>query len=121
MEDEMSVIEKYEYSECTMLKLEQIGLLEEMAALLEDRPLPNGEYIHILTCNASRREPVGNEMCSCPIGRRIKNLKTDLKRVIDVAERYISLSGSLSHRSKCGCITCSAYKELQKMKNDGKD
>lgn len=65
-----------EYSESlsdnTMLKLERIGLLEEMSALLEDRPLPNGNYIHVLTCNASRLEPVGNEMCSCPIGRRIK-------------------------------------------------
>lgn len=40
-------------------------------ALLSDEKV-NGEYVHGLTCNASRQQPVGNEMCSCPIGRRIK-------------------------------------------------
>lgn len=46
---------------------------EVMLALLEDRPI-GGEYIHAVHCNADRREPVGNGMCSCRIGKRIKQI-----------------------------------------------
>jgi hypothetical protein len=43
-------------------------------ALLDDQPI-NGQYVHHLFCNAGRDKPVGNDMCSCPIGRRIKAAK----------------------------------------------
>jgi hypothetical protein len=43
-----------------------------LESLLSDTPQPNGAYVHVLTCNASRMQPVGNDMCSCPIGRRFK-------------------------------------------------
>lgn len=58
----------------------QIAEIQEMlTAVLEDRrsrhgmqPFDDGEYVHMLHCNASRDEPVGCYGCSCPIGRRFK-------------------------------------------------
>jgi hypothetical protein len=48
------------------------SLLDALHALLDDQPLPDGTYVHHLTCNASHREPVGNAMCSCPLWKRIR-------------------------------------------------
>ena len=47
--------------------------------LLNDEKV-DGEYVHHIYCNASRQEPVGNSICCCPIGRRIKMLKFELKK-----------------------------------------
>jgi hypothetical protein len=49
-----------------------LQLLQVHERLLMDEPNERGEYVHHIYCNASRLQPVGNDMCSCPIGRRIK-------------------------------------------------
>lgn len=53
---------------------------EIMLSLLEDRPIA-GEYIHAVHCNADRREPVGNDMCSCRLGKRIAQHRAAASRL----------------------------------------
>lgn len=62
-------------------KLQAAEFFETVSAILEDRPVAStGEYVHVTWCNASRHQPVGNDMCVCPIGRRIKALKGEAGR-----------------------------------------
>lgn len=56
-----------------------------LTAVVEDTPFHDGRYVHGLTCNASRSKPVGNDMCSCAIGRRIKQAESSVSRL--TAER----------------------------------
>jgi hypothetical protein len=41
-------------------------LYDALDSILEDKPLPNGTYVHLLVCNASRNQPPGEaDMCIC--------------------------------------------------------
>ena len=53
--------------------------------LLEER-MPNGEYVHLLTCSGSRDYPAGTSghSCSCRVGRASKEA---LRRVVEALEK----------------------------------
>ena len=67
----------------TALQQERDELFATAKAAIMDEPQPNGEYVHALHCNASRQQPVGNDMCSCPLGRRIKKQSAHLERLTE--------------------------------------
>jgi hypothetical protein len=52
------------------LEAERDEAVSALASLWLREPMANGEYPHILTCNAARKEPIGCEGCSCPIRYR---------------------------------------------------
>ena len=46
-------------------------LMEALECVLTEKPLPNGEYVHLVSCNGDRRKPAGTVgvSCSCRVGR----------------------------------------------------
>lgn len=87
-------------AEKELLRRIQLGEEYEKAfnALINDEPL-DGQYIHTVTCNAGRHQPVGNPGCSCGIGRRIKDTKWELEKL---CHRLVEM-GTIS-RWKCASI-----------------
>lgn len=78
---------------CGQLEEALVDVTKTVVALITDSK-HNGEYVHSSHCNASRQQPVGNDMCSCGIGKRIKALTAERdalladKERLDDAERF---------------------------------
>ena len=57
-------------------------LMEALECVLTEKPLPSGEYVHLVSCNGDRRKPAGTigVSCSCRVGRAtIAALQADIK------------------------------------------
>jgi len=70
-EKRVAMLEDATFARVAILKMDA-DIHSFTETLLNDEPAIDGQYIHTITCNAGRNKPVGNDMCSCGIGRRIR-------------------------------------------------
>ncbi len=71
------------------------SFVDALASLLEDRMTKDGSFVHLLTCNADRRQAVGNSGCSCPIGGRIKSHLATIKLMQEASVTATGMYDSL--------------------------
>lgn len=70
---------------------EQAGkLIQEFDAMLEDIPLANGQFVHMVWCNGGRSYPIdppdNNYICNCknlPLFKRLKAQAVSKSQTID--------------------------------------
>lgn len=84
---QLQVMDHLRKEEEAMKKSAEAMIMDALTAVLEDEPLEDGTYVHLVHCNASRNQPPGEaDMCIClrskkDLQRRLNNWKeygTDL-------------------------------------------
>lgn len=65
------------------LELEYESSMEAAISLLEDRPMKEGGFAHLLFCNGGNHERIGDgtSICNCPLGKRIKGFKKKIREL----------------------------------------
>ncbi len=75
--------EKEFWARIKELELESESSMEAAIALLEDRPMKQGGFPHLLFCNGGNHERIGDGIgiCNCPLGKRIRGLKKRIQEL----------------------------------------
>lgn len=71
-----------------VLEGERAELTETLTATLEERPLADGTYAHLVYCNGDRRQPAGTRgvTCNCKVGTaRAKQIAAERDRAQEEA------------------------------------
>lgn len=93
-------------SELASLRAERAEFVERLLATLEERPLPDGTYSHLVYCNGPRTVPPGTRgvTCNCRVGAvRAKQAEDELiaaREEISILKQRISSYEQLEQAEK---------------------
>lgn len=88
-----------------------VGEMEaEFMALITNEPMANGNYMHQIHCNGDPRNPIGEGICSCSLGRPLKKLRTELASAQQAKQDALKAGGFCEKHHPDGgtrnCVIC---------------